>query len=174
MNDHIPAVRALSQYAAYHRDKRNIGSHFVGIPLIWLAIATLLARPSWGNGWLMLSPMVLVGLALCAYYFRLQRTLGWIMLAVMAITYIAAVMLAAQSTAVWLASAVLMLAVGWLIQFAGHYYEQRKPAFFDDIRGLIIGPVFMAAEACFLLGRLPELKAAIEEQVGPTLIKPRP
>ena len=96
------------------------------------------------------------------------------MLAVMLITYAAAQTLAAQSTAVWLGSAVGMFALGWVIQFIGHYYEQRKPAFFDDIRGLIIGPVFMVAEACFLLGRLPELNAAIEAKVGPVLIKPRP
>ena len=168
------AVNALSQYAAYHRDQRNIASHFVGIPLIWLAIAVLLARPAWGSAPLLLSPLLLVGVLLSVYYFRLQKTLGWLMLAVMLLTYAAAQTLAAQSTTVWLGSAVGMFMLGWVIQFIGHYYEQRKPAFFDDIRGLIIGPVFMVAEACFLLGRLPELNAAIEAQVGPTLIKPRP
>ena len=31
-------VEHLSQYAAYHRDRRNILSHFVGIPLIVIAV----------------------------------------------------------------------------------------------------------------------------------------
>lgn len=168
------AVNALSQYAAYHRDQRNIATHFAGIPLIWLAIAVLLARPAWGSAPLFLSPLLPVGVLLCGYYFRLHRTLGWLMLAVMLLTYAAAQTLAAQSTAVWLGSAVGMFTLGWIIQFIGHYYEQRKPAFFDDIRGLIVGPVFMVAEACFLLGRLPQLQAAIEAKVGPTVIKPRP
>jgi uncharacterized membrane protein YGL010W len=42
--------------------------------------------------------------------------------------------------------------VGWVIQFVGHYYEGRKPAFVDDITGLIIGPLFVVAEAAFLMG----------------------
>lgn len=41
-------VDHLSQYAAYHRDKRNIVTHFVGIPLIVIAVAVLLSRPEGG------------------------------------------------------------------------------------------------------------------------------
>ena len=36
-------VDHLAQYAAYHRDRRNILSHFIGIPMIVLSIAVLLA-----------------------------------------------------------------------------------------------------------------------------------
>lgn len=38
----------LAQYAAYHRDPRNIVSHLLGIPLIVVAVAALLARPMFG------------------------------------------------------------------------------------------------------------------------------
>ena len=31
------ATELLSQYAAYHRDRRNIASHFVGVPMIVFA-----------------------------------------------------------------------------------------------------------------------------------------
>ena len=34
----------LSQYATYHRDRRNVLTHFVGIPMIVLALTTLLGR----------------------------------------------------------------------------------------------------------------------------------
>ena len=34
-------VDHLSQYAAYHRDPHNIATHFVGIPLIVIAVAML-------------------------------------------------------------------------------------------------------------------------------------
>jgi uncharacterized membrane protein YGL010W len=54
-------VDHLSQYAAYHRDPRNIASHFIGIPLIVVAVAVLLSRPN-GPGGLWLSPAVLVPL----------------------------------------------------------------------------------------------------------------
>ena len=35
----------LAQYAAYHRDRRNIATHFIGIPMIVLAVQVLLSRP---------------------------------------------------------------------------------------------------------------------------------
>ena len=35
---------ALSHYAGYHRDPRNIATHFVGVPMIVLAVAALLLQ----------------------------------------------------------------------------------------------------------------------------------
>ncbi|MEX5669899.1 Mpo1-like protein, partial [Pseudomonas neuropathica] len=54
-------VDHLGQYATYHRDPRNIATHFVGIPVIVVAVAVLLSRPQWAGGWL--SPAGLVALA---------------------------------------------------------------------------------------------------------------
>ncbi|RML95795.1 putative membrane protein, partial [Pseudomonas amygdali pv. eriobotryae] len=56
---------------------------------------------------------------------------------------------------------------GWIIQFIGHYYEGRKPAFIDDVTGLIIGPLFVIAELAFLMGLRKPLQYAIEERSGP-------
>ena len=39
-----PATELMVQYAAYHRDRRNIATHFVGIPLIVFAIGIFTAR----------------------------------------------------------------------------------------------------------------------------------
>jgi uncharacterized membrane protein YGL010W len=46
-----------------------------------------------------------------------------------------------------------------------------KPAFFDDVKQLLIGPLFVAAEAYFLLGGLPQLRRYIEDRVGPTVAR---
>ncbi|MCS6945240.1 MAG: DUF962 domain-containing protein, partial [Sutterellaceae bacterium] len=54
------------------------------------------------------------------------------------------------------------------IQFVGHYFEGRKPAFLDDLLGLLIGPLFVVAEAGFALGIGRALKAEIEARAGPT------
>ena len=35
-------IDQLGQYGAYHRDPRNIATHFVGVPMIMLAVTTLL------------------------------------------------------------------------------------------------------------------------------------
>jgi uncharacterized membrane protein YGL010W len=63
--------------------------------------------------------------------------------------------------------------IGWVFQFIGHVaYEHRKPAFVDDVIGLLIGPLFVLAEALFGLGWRPRLREAIEAEVGPTRINP--
>ena len=64
-----------------------------------------------------------------------------------------------------------LFVIGWIIQFVGHYYEGRKPAFVDDVMGLVIGPLFVAAEAAFLLGLRKEVEQAIVERAGPTCIR---
>ncbi|WP_144430995.1 Mpo1-like protein, partial [Pseudomonas syringae pv. coryli] len=61
-------VDHLSQYAAYHRDSRNIVTHFVGIPLIVLAVAVLLSRPGWHISGLWLSPAALLALGSTIFY----------------------------------------------------------------------------------------------------------
>ena len=69
----------LSQYAAYHRDRRNIATHFVGIPMIVLAVVVLLARPALDvAGWPVSAATVAV-IAATLYYLRLDMRLGAVM-----------------------------------------------------------------------------------------------
>ena len=158
----------LSQYAAYHRDRRNILTHFVGIPLIVLAVAMLLARPvlsHWGG--VALSPATLVTALTALYYLRLDLRLGAVMAVLLALCLWAAQSVAAQGTALWLTLGLGLFLLGWVIQFIGHFYEGRKPAFVDDIVGLLIGPLFVVAEVGFLLGLRRGLQHEIEARVGP-------
>lgn len=160
-------VDHLSQYAAYHRDPRNIASHFIGIPMIVVAVAVLLSRPEWQVAGLWLSPAVLLALFSAGFYLRLELALGVLMSVLMGLSVWAGHVLAAQSTLVWLSSGIGLFVLGWVIQFVGHYYEGRKPAFVDDVSGLIVGPLFVVAELAFLLGLRHELKRQIEERSGP-------
>ncbi|CRM01907.1 MULTISPECIES: Mpo1 family 2-hydroxy fatty acid dioxygenase [Pseudomonas] len=162
-------VDHLSQYAAYHRDPRNIASHFVGIPLIVVAVAVLLSRPEWAVGSLWISPAVIVALLSAWFYLRLELALGVLMTVLMGASVWAGHVLAAQSTMVWLSSGVGMFVVGWVIQFVGHYYEGKKPAFVDDVSGLVVGPLFVVAEVGFLLGLRQDLKVQIEKRSGPVV-----
>lgn len=158
----------LSTYAAYHRDRRNIATHFAGIPMIVLAVATLLSRPILPIGDVPFSPAVLVvGLAV-AFYLALDLRFGTAMAALLALTLWPAHALAAGSTASWLAAGGGLFVIGWVIQFVGHIFEGKKPAFVDDLVGLLVGPLFIVAEAGFALGLRRELHRAIEETAGPT------
>ena len=160
-------VEHLSQYAAYHRDSRNIVTHFIGIPMIVLAVAVLLSRPGTYLAGLWCSPALAVAVASTAFYLRLDRALGVVMGIALALCLWAGASLAQQTTLVWLGAGAGLFVVGWAIQFIGHYFEGRKPAFVDDLSGLIIGPLFVVAELAFLFGMLKPLQGAIESQVGP-------
>ncbi len=162
-------VDHLSQYAAYHRDIRNIISHFIGIPLIVVAVAVLLSRPGWTSwtlGGIWLSPALLVSLACTIFYLRLDRPFGALMGVLFALCLWVGASLVQRGTMIWLFAGVGLFVVGWVIQFVGHYYEGRKPAFVDDVTGLIIGPLFVVAEAAFLLGMRKRLQHDIEARVG--------
>lgn len=39
-----------------------------------------------------------------------------------------------------------MFGVGWTLQFAGHYFEGKKPSFTKDWKYLAIGPAWVAVE----------------------------
>lgn len=165
----------LTRYAAYHRDVRNIATHFVGIPLIVVSLAVLLARPAAAIAALPfpVSPAWLLFGGATLYYLALDLPLGIAMAVISAACVAFGAWLAAQSTAVWLGGGVALFVVGWVFQFVGHVaWEHRKPAFVDDLTGLVIGPLFVLAEALFGVGWRPALRAAIEAKTGPTRINP--
>ena len=161
-------IDQLSNYADYHRDPRNIVTHYIGVPMIMLAVVILLARLQWGAlAGVPLSLALLAGIAAAVYYCVLDMRYGLFMTALLAAMLALATPIAAQSTTLWLAWGVGLFAVGWVIQFIGHYYEGRKPAFFDDVMGLIVGPLFVVAELGFALGLRKSVQAAVELRSGP-------
>lgn len=157
----------LAQYACYHRDRRNILTHLVGIPLIVLAIVTLLSRPVFFNiASLSITPALLVTIAAVAYYIRLDVRLGILMGGLLALCLWAGINIAQAPTAVWLSWGIGMFVIGWAWQFIGHYFEGRKPAFVDDIIGLVVGPLFVVAEVVFMLGFRRTLRHQVEDRVA--------
>jgi uncharacterized membrane protein YGL010W len=162
----------LTQYAAYHRDRRNIATHFVGIPMIVFAAAALLSRPVLAvGGGLALSPALLVTVGAIIFYLALDLRYGIAMAAFMGAAWWTGAELAARSTSLWLTYGLGLFVAGWAIQFIGHAFEGKKPAFVDDMVGLLVGPLFIVAEASFALGLRKPLYAAIEAEVGPTVIR---
>jgi uncharacterized membrane protein YGL010W len=58
--------------------------------------------------------------------------------------------------------------IGWIIQFVGHIFEGRKPAFVDDVVGLLVGPMFVVGEVLMMAGMLRGMHSLIEAQAGAT------
>lgn len=165
-----PATVLMVQYAHYHRDQRNIATHCVGIPLIVFGIGVLLARWQWGAGPLNAAWLLWVASTLW-YASRGNAVLGGAVSLVNGLLFAAAQGFAGGSVADWLGWGVGSFAVGWVLQFIGHYFEGRKPAFVDDLVGLLVGPMFVTGEALFALGWGKTLLAEIERSAGPTRIR---
>ena len=165
------AQQLLTQYAAYHRDRRNIATHFVGVPLIVFAVGVLLSAVTIVFNGVAVTAAWIVFVPVALWYLSRGFVLGLATSAVVAVLLALAQPAAAGSTAAWLAWGVGGFVVGWVIQFVGHHYEGRKPAFVDDLIGLLVGPMFVVAEWLFMIGWNRPLLQAIEAEVGPTVVR---
>ena len=162
----------LTQYAAYHRDRRNIATHFAGIPMIVFAIVLALATVTIPAGSIAVSLSAVTSVAACIYYFRLDTGFGLAMAVVLFVLCAAASEITARATTgEALAGAAAIFAAGWALLFWGHKFEGMKPAFFDDAMQLIIGPLFVLAEVYFIFGARAQLRRYIEDRVGPTVAR---
>jgi uncharacterized membrane protein YGL010W len=167
-----PALELLSQYAEYHRDRRNIQTHFIGVPMIVFGIGVLLAKPVFGLAGLAFTPAWLVFALVALWYL----TRGHLAIGVASTLLVGVLLWLAQqvsggSTAAWLTWGIGFFVLGWVIQFVGHYYEGRKPAFTDDLVGLLVAPMFIALELLASLGPFKGLMAEIERRAGPTHLR---
>ena len=123
----------LEQYADSHRNPTNELIHFVCVPLIMFTLLGIL----WS-----IHPLLawVAGLAALAYYGRLSMPFAVGMLA-MAILMLS--ILAAMPPMTVLPLSIAIFVVAWIGQFIGHKIEGKKPSFLDDLRFLLIGPLFV-------------------------------
>ena len=123
----------FDDYAAYHRDPRNRLCHEIGIPLIVLAAEAMLRHVAVGP-----TDLSQLGtLFLMLYYVRIVGRA-----AVPALVGLVVLELAALFVS--LPYAVGLFVVGWILQFVGHAYEGKKPAFLTNLTHLLIGPLWIA------------------------------
>jgi uncharacterized membrane protein YGL010W len=160
------------QYARFHRDQRNIATHMVGVPMIVFGVGVLLARAHVGPG----DPGLTLawwawGLATLWYMSRGHLLLGAAVSLANGVLIGFAHLVSSGTLANWLSWGLGFFVVGWIVQFIGHYYEGKKPAFVDDLVGLLVGPMFVTAEILFAIGFARPLLADIERRAGPTVLR---
>jgi uncharacterized membrane protein YGL010W len=131
----------LAKYGESHLNHTNEIIHFVCVPVI---VFSLLGIVWWVH------PLAAVAVSLAAlwYYFQLSRPFAVGML-VMTVLMLALLRALPPATVLPLSIAIFVLA--WIGQFIGHKIEGKKPSFFDDLRFLLIGPLFVLS---FLYRRL--------------------
>jgi len=125
------------EYESYHGSFANKLIHYAGIPLIVVSVLGLLARLSTSIASVRIDAALLVMAGVMVFYFKLEWRL--------ALPFSAAV-LAGYWVGIQLSLPVLWSAflLGWVMQFVGHsVFERRSPAFFTNLRHLLIGPLWI-------------------------------
>src|SRR3954470_15483267 len=73
----------LTQYAAYHRDRRNIATHFIGVPMILFALVAALCVVDIPVGAMTLTVGALFSIVSAIYYLRQDLAMGLAMAVVL-------------------------------------------------------------------------------------------
>src|SRR3954469_1678710 len=151
----------MSVYAAYHQDRRNKATHFLGVPMI-IALFIPLAWLKFSAGPFVITGALLFAAAILIYYVFLDPLLALGTTVFTVLFVLAAHWLARQGALVgWSAFGVLFVG-GWILQLLGHVFEKRKPALADNLFQIFIAPIFLCAELFFALGYKPKLHAAVQ------------
>jgi uncharacterized membrane protein YGL010W len=158
--------RQLAFYARYHRDPRNCATHYLGIPMLFLAAILPLqaSRIAFGS-WQLPLAVVLVAPAVIGWM-ALDLGVGAALLLLLCPLFAAAELIVDTGSALltWSCAAALFLA-GWSFQFLGHaVFERRRPAFVDDLSQTLIGPMFVVAKLLVGLGLRRDLAPFLAEE----------
>lgn len=139
MNSYLE--RSFATYSEYHRDPVNIAIHKVCVPVIvfsMLGLADLARLPVEVAG-VPVSLGQLAAVLIFAWYLCLSLKLALVMA-----VFSGLCLALARVTPWWGILAAFVLS--WAAQLAGHrVWEKRKPAFADDLRQLLIGPLYFLA-----------------------------
>lgn len=132
----------FADYAAFHQTKGNQACHYLGIPMIVLAIIGLFTAVPLGQvGGVSLTLAEPVILLITVYYLTLDAPLAVMML-------LSSAVMAAGGRQIPIVASVGLFVVGWIFQFIGHYvYEHKSPAFFRNFVHLLVGPLWILAKA---------------------------
>ena len=153
----------MAVYAAYHRNRWNRLTHFIGVPAIIFAILIPMSWVSLGED-LSLAHLFLG--AVLAYYFLLDVSLALATAVAVGALFLAAKLAAGTGIAsgwIWFG---VFFAGGWIFQLVGHVFEGRRPALADNLFQIFIAPIFLVAEAFFALGLKRELLKKIETKLA--------
>lgn len=137
----------LDQYAVCHRNPANKRIHYICVPVIVACVLGLCwAIPVPGNFSPWINVATLVTALSIVFYLRLSPVLAVGMLCftlpILGLFYWMTT--SGHAPLVWQGSLVVFV-VAWIFQFIGHKIEGAKPAFFEDLQFLMIGPLWILA-----------------------------
>ncbi len=138
----------LDTYSQSHRNPLNKRIHWLCVPLIMFSLLGMLWSMPWpamyANRFIALNwAWVCIGLSLL-YYVSLSLRLAAGMLLVSVMMAVVLFGLDELLFPLWQISLAVFV-IGWIGQFIGHSIEGQRPSFFEDLRYLLIGPLWVIA-----------------------------
>ncbi|EHZ2655608.1 DUF962 domain-containing protein [Vibrio vulnificus] len=133
----------LDAYGESHQNSTNQKIHTFAVPGIFFSIVALIwSLPSLPLPVVSLNWVWIAALPVWWFYYRLSLSVFLMMLG-----YTLASIALAWSVEL-LGMPLAEMAVGlfivlWIFQFVGHKIEGKKPSFFEDLKFLLIGPVWV-------------------------------
>jgi uncharacterized membrane protein YGL010W len=155
-------AQQMAVYNAYHRNERNKMTHFIGVPLIVLALLIPLSWLHVQIGGIAITGAMLFVAMVAIWYLLLDVLLAVLTIGTVLPLLWAAHALAAQGATIgWIAFTIAFVG-GWVFQLVGHAIEGRRPALVDNFLQIFVAPVFLVAEVLFHCGRRLELKRDVD------------
>jgi uncharacterized membrane protein YGL010W len=138
----------FSSYGGDHQHPVNRAIHWVCVPaILWAVVAALWTLPVPGA---LSPPGVWSWLAMTfalVFYFRMSRSLGFVMLALFALLFVLTDFLyGSLGSRALLALAGIVFVAAWVGQFVGHIYEGKRPSFLTDLSYLMVGPAWLMSK----------------------------
>jgi uncharacterized membrane protein YGL010W len=134
----------FEDYGTFHRTPANQLCHYIGIPLITIAVLGLLSGIVWlesGSAFLRLDAGAGLLILAAIWYVTLDWRLGVPFFLVTAGLYFVG-----RALPAWLLWGFFV--VGWVFQLVGHgVYEKKSPAFLKNVEHLLIGPLWVFAKS---------------------------
>ena len=122
----------LAAYAESHQNPQNKQIHNIAVPVIFFCVVALL----WKISFFLFVPIALG--AIFFYYTMGQKV------AIAGATAIGAAWLLHMIIGFGFFTLLILFGLAWAAQFYGHKLEGAKPSFFDDLKFLLVGPLWVA------------------------------
>ena len=139
-----PLQEHLTEYGRFHTHRINQRTHYIGIPCIIIGLLLMLSwlKVDITTDFSIPAPWLLVLPTLMYYGFLDYRIAVITAIIVLPITATIIHYASHGPTHTMLIVSILLFASGWALQYIGHFYEKKQPAFYTNLIHLLIGPLY--------------------------------
>ena len=132
----------LDLYASSHTNPTNKLIHKICVPLIvWSVLALAYSIPNLAIGPVQVGLFHIIVIGGLYFYFNLGKNVGMAMVAMISFCFLL-LLLIEQTSYLW-QIALVVFVISWIFQFYGHHVEKKRPSFADDLKFLLVGPLWV-------------------------------